>query len=139
MHINKIFEKPFIPKTQKDPLFIPPQITTYRDSLNQDKKVYNYTAQKYIENIYRVQTFLNLNPRATNIKEPNTNYITQKLLGYNKLIALPKTNPSLIKTRFDYGLLNTIYTQDGEELTAMEELHKIFTTYKRIQKEIYFI
>ena len=76
MNLNKIFEKPFIPKTQKDPLFILPQITTYRDSLNQDKKVYNYTAQKYIENIYRVQTFLNHNPRATNIKEPNTNYIT---------------------------------------------------------------
>ena len=54
--------------------------------------------------------------------------------GYNKLIALPKTNPSLVKTCFNYGLLNTIYTQDGEELTTMEELHKIFTTYKRITK-----
>ena len=133
-NMNKIFEKPFTPKTQKDHLFIPPQVNTYRDSLNQDKKIYNYTAQKYIENIYRVQTFLNHNPRATDIKEPNTNYITQKLQGYNKLIALPKTNPSLVKTCFDYGLLNTIYTQDGEELTAMEELYKIFTTYKRITK-----
>ena len=66
MNMNKIFEKPFIPKTQKDPLFIPPQITTYRDSLNQDKKVYNYTTQKYIKNIYRVQTFLNL----TNFPKP---------------------------------------------------------------------
>ena len=54
--------------------------------------------------------------------------------GHNKLIALPKTNPSLIKTCFDYELLNTIYTQDGEELSAMEELHKIFTTYKRVTK-----
>ena len=24
MNMNKIFKKPFIPKTQKDPLFIPP-------------------------------------------------------------------------------------------------------------------
>ena len=54
--------------------------------------------------------------------------------GYNKLIALPKTNPSLIKICFDYELLNTVYTQDGEELTAIEKLNKVFTTYKRVTK-----
>ena len=97
MNLNKTFEKSFTPKIQKDLLNIPPQIIIYRDSLSQNKKVYNYTVQKYIKNIYRVQTFLNLNPRATDIKEPNTNYITQKLQGHNKLIALPKINPSLIK------------------------------------------
>ena len=46
MNLNKIFEKPFTTKIQKDLLNIPPQITTYRDSLNQDKKVNNYTSQK---------------------------------------------------------------------------------------------
>ena len=37
-NMNKIFDKPFIPKNQKDSLFIPPQIHTYSESLNQDKK-----------------------------------------------------------------------------------------------------
>ena len=36
MNLNRLFGKPFIPNTPKDPMFIPPQITTYRDSLNQD-------------------------------------------------------------------------------------------------------
>ena len=100
MNLNKTFEKPFTQKIQKDLLYIPPQITTYRDSLNQDKKAYNHIARGYIENIYKVQTFLNLNPRATDIKGPNTNYITQRLQGHNKLIALPQNQPKLNKNLF---------------------------------------
>ncbi|KAM3344065.1 hypothetical protein P3S68_026156 [Capsicum galapagoense] len=29
MNLNRLFDKPFIPNTPKDPMFIPPQITTY--------------------------------------------------------------------------------------------------------------
>ena len=49
MNLNKLFDKPYIPNTSKDPMFIPPQITTYRDSSNQDKK----NLQPRSPNIYR--------------------------------------------------------------------------------------
>lgn len=140
MNMNKIFEKPFVPKTQKTPLFIPPQTTTYRESLNQDKEPYNHITRAYIKNIHKIQTFLNHNLKAKDIQEPNTDYITQRLQGYNKLIALPKTNPNLVKTCFSYGLLNTIYTQDGNELTTIPELYKAFATYKKITRgNLFFV
>ncbi|KAM3339818.1 hypothetical protein P3S68_029687 [Capsicum galapagoense] len=140
MNTNKIFYNPFIPKTPKDPLFIPQQTITYLDSLNQDKKAYNHITRSYIENIHKIQTDLNLKLRATSIQEPNSDYITQKLQGYNKLIALPKTNPNLVKTCFSYGLLNTVYTQDGSELSAILQIYKAITTYKKITKgNIFFV
>ncbi|KAG5594653.1 hypothetical protein H5410_035885 [Solanum commersonii] len=36
-NMTKLFDKPFIPKTQKD-IFIPPQINTYKESLGQYKR-----------------------------------------------------------------------------------------------------
>ena len=54
LNMNKIFDKPFIPKNQKDSLFIPPQITTYSESLSQDKKAYNHITRSYIENLYKI-------------------------------------------------------------------------------------
>ncbi|KAG5586419.1 hypothetical protein H5410_046853 [Solanum commersonii] len=77
---------------------------------------------------------LNLNPRSTTTDEPNQDYLTQKLQGYNKLIAQPKTNANLVRTCYNYGLLNTVYTYDGEEISGIHELHKVFITYKRVTK-----
>ncbi|WMV18597.1 hypothetical protein MTR67_011982 [Solanum verrucosum] len=79
-NLNQLFEKPFTQKA-KNPLPIEPQTSTYADSLQHEKKVYNHIARTYIENIYKIQTYLNLNPRSTNTKEPNQDYITQKLQG----------------------------------------------------------
>ncbi|WMV13752.1 hypothetical protein MTR67_007137 [Solanum verrucosum] len=90
-NMNKIFEKPFIPKTQKE-LFLPPQLNTYKESLGQNKKTYNHINRAYIENIHKIQTFLNLNPKSKNATNPNEDYITQNLQGHNKLIAQPGTN-----------------------------------------------
>ena len=73
-----------------------------------EKKSYNYITQTYIENIYRIQTYLNLNPRSNQTKDPNQDYITQKLQGYNRLIAQPKTSANLVKTCCSYGLLSTV-------------------------------
>ncbi|KAK4706426.1 hypothetical protein R3W88_034014 [Solanum pinnatisectum] len=117
-NMNKLFDKPYIaPKIQKS---VPtPQTTTYRNSLAQQKNTYNHITRTYIENIYKIQTYLNKNPRATNIKEPNTDYITQHLQGYNKLIALPGTNTILITTCYNYGLLSTVYTVTGEEISKI--------------------
>ena len=111
-----------------------PQTSTYAVSLQNDKKRYNYITQSYIENIYKIQTYLNLNPRSIQTKNPEEDYITQKLQGYNKLIAQPKTNPNLVKTCYNYGLLNTVYTYTGEEIVGIPELHRAFLTYKRITK-----
>ncbi|WMV49931.1 hypothetical protein MTR67_043316 [Solanum verrucosum] len=83
-NMNKIFEKPFTLKTQKESLFLPPQLNTYKESLGQNKKTYNHITRAYIENIHKIQTFLNLNPRFKNAKNPNEDYITQNLQGYNK-------------------------------------------------------
>ena len=100
-NLNQLFAKPF---TQKPQMQIPaePQISTYAVSLQNNKKRYNYITQSYIENIYKIQTYLNLNPRSTQTKNSEKDYITQKLQGYNKLIAQPKTNPNLVKTCYNY-------------------------------------
>ncbi|WP_221627827.1 hypothetical protein, partial [Proteus mirabilis] len=78
---------------------IEPQTSTYADSLqNQsEKKTYNYITRTYIENIHKIQTFLSLKRRSTT-QETNQDYLTQKLQGYNKLIAQPKTNANLVRT-----------------------------------------
>ena len=89
-NLNQLFEKPFTQKT-KNPLTIEPQTSTYADSLQHEKKVYNHITRTYIKNIYKIQSYLNLNPRSITTKDPNQDYITQKLQGYNKLITQPKT------------------------------------------------
>ncbi|KAG5595119.1 hypothetical protein H5410_036351 [Solanum commersonii] len=94
-NMTKLFDKPFTPKIQKD-IFIPPQVNTYKESLGQHKQAYNHITRAYIENIHKIQTFLNQNPRSTNTKNPHEDYITQHLQGYNKLIAQPKTNANLV-------------------------------------------
>jgi len=96
--------------------------------------VYNHITRTYIENIYKIQSYLILNPRCTITKNPNQDYITQKLQGYNKLVAQPKTNANLIKTCYNYGLISTAYTYDGEELSSIPELYKAFIIYKRVTK-----
>ncbi|KAG5620280.1 hypothetical protein H5410_005498 [Solanum commersonii] len=79
-NLNQLFEKPFIPRlTPKNILTIEPQTSTYADSLHHDKRTYNHITRTYIENIYKIQTFLNLNPRSTTTQEPNQDYLTQKL------------------------------------------------------------
>ncbi|WMV13462.1 hypothetical protein MTR67_006847 [Solanum verrucosum] len=134
-NLNQLFEKPFTPRlTPKNTLTIEPQTSTYADSLHHDKITYNHITRTYIENIYKIQTFLNLKPRSTTTQEPNQDYLTQKLQGYNKLIAQPKTNVNLVRTCYNYGLLNIVYTYDGEELSGIPELHKAFITYKRATK-----
>ena len=68
------------------------------------------------------------------------NYITQKLTGYNKLIALPKIKPSLVKTCHEYGLLSTIYTQDRNEISNISEIYDSLNIFKRITKgNLFFI
>ncbi|WMV18975.1 hypothetical protein MTR67_012360 [Solanum verrucosum] len=132
-NLNQLFEKPFTQKT-KNSLTIEPQTSTYADSLQHEKKVYNHITRTYLENIYKIQSYLNLNPRSTTTKDPNQDYITQKLQGYNKLIAQPKTNVNLVKTCYNYGLISTAYTYDGEELSGIPELYKAFIIYKRVTK-----
>ncbi|WMV45370.1 hypothetical protein MTR67_038755 [Solanum verrucosum] len=78
-NMNKIFEKPFMPKNQKDSLFIQPQLNTYKESLGQNKKTYNHITKSYIENIHKIQTFLNQNSRSKNTKKSHEDYITQNL------------------------------------------------------------
>ncbi|KAG5596027.1 hypothetical protein H5410_037259, partial [Solanum commersonii] len=133
-NLNQLFEKPFTPKMPRHTLTMEPQTSTYADSLQNEKKLYNHVTRTYIENIYKIQTYLNRNPRSTTTKEPSQDYLTQKLQGYNKLIAQPKTNVNLVRTCYNYGLLNTVYTYDGEEISGIPELHKTFITYKRVTK-----
>ncbi|WMV18655.1 hypothetical protein MTR67_012040 [Solanum verrucosum] len=137
-NMNKKFEKPFMPKNQKDPLFIPPQLNTYKESLGQNKKTYNHITKAYIENIHKIQTFLKQNPRSKNTKKPHEEYITQNLQGFNKLIAQPGTSTNLVGTCYNYGLLSTVYTQTGDEISTIPELHKVFMHYKRITKGTLF-
>ena len=82
-NMNKLFSKPYLSEnTQKD-IFVPPQINTYKTSLDSHKQIYNHITRTYIENIHKIQTFLNLNPRAKNTQKSNENYITQHLQRYN--------------------------------------------------------
>ncbi|WMV18137.1 hypothetical protein MTR67_011522 [Solanum verrucosum] len=62
-NLNQLFEKPFTQRTPRH-MSIEPQTSTYADSLqNQnEKKTYNYITRTYIENIHKIQTYLNRNP-----------------------------------------------------------------------------
>ena len=94
-NLNSLFDKPFIQR--KPTINIPePQTNTYAASLYQEKKIYNHISSTYIRNLHQIQAFLNLKPKSTTTTEPNTDYLTQKLQGYNKLIAQPKTNANLL-------------------------------------------
>ena len=56
------------------------------------------------------------------------------------LIAQPKTNPNLVKTFYNYGLLNTVYTYTGKKISGILEVHKAFLIYKKITKgNLFFI
>ncbi|XP_027774284.1 uncharacterized protein LOC107024889 [Solanum pennellii] len=48
--------------------------------------------------------------------------------------AKPGTNPNLIATCYNYGLLSTVYTVKGDEISKILELYKAFLQYKRITK-----
>ncbi|KAG5613720.1 hypothetical protein H5410_013544 [Solanum commersonii] len=65
-NLNQLFEKPFTQRTPRH-MSMEPQTSTYAESLqNQnEKKKYNYITRTYIENIHKIQTYLNLNPRST--------------------------------------------------------------------------
>ena len=69
--MNKLFSKPYTPQNTQRDTFVPPQINTYKASLDSQKQTYNYITRTYIENIYKLQTFLNQNPRAKDTKNPN--------------------------------------------------------------------
>ncbi|WMV08916.1 hypothetical protein MTR67_002301 [Solanum verrucosum] len=65
-NLNQLFKKPFTPRlTPKNTLTIEQQTSTYADSLHHDKRTYNHITRTYIENIYKIQTFLKLKPRST--------------------------------------------------------------------------
>ncbi|XP_070025887.1 uncharacterized protein [Nicotiana sylvestris] len=98
VNLNNVFDKPFTSKKPKEAIAITPQTTTYANSLHHNKKVYNHITQTYIENIYKIQTFLNLNPRSTTTTDPTQDYISQKLQGYNRLIAQLKTKANLVSS-----------------------------------------
>ncbi|XP_070048445.1 uncharacterized protein [Nicotiana tomentosiformis] len=140
-NMNNLFSKPFIQKniqnTQKE-IFLPPQINTYKESLNQAKKTYNHITRTYIDNIYKIQNFLNKNPRSQTTQNPDEDYVTHYLTGYNKLIALPNTNAKLVATCYNYGLLDTVYTQTGQEIATIPEVYRAFMQYKRITKGTLF-
>ena len=106
--------------------------------MNQNKQVYNHLSRAYIQNIHKTQTYLNLNPRSTITTNPKRDFITQRLQGYNKLIAQPGTNANLVRTCYEYGLLSTVYTTDGVELQKIPELYDAFTIYKRITNGSFF-
>ncbi|KAG5632856.1 hypothetical protein H5410_004573 [Solanum commersonii] len=95
-----------------------------------DKQYKNANLNQLFEKPFTQKT-----PRQiSTTKEPNQDYLTQKLQGYNKLIAQPNTNANLVRTCYNYGLLHTVYTYDGEEVSGIPELHKAFVTYKRVTK-----
>ena len=124
--------------TQKD-VSVTPQTNTYKASLDSQKQTYNYISRTYIENIYKIQTFINQNPKAKNTKKPDEDYITQHLQGYNKLIAQPGTNLKLVATCYNYGLLSTVYMITGDEISKIPELYKAFLQYKRVTKGTLFL
>ncbi|ADZ45066.1 putative inclusion body protein [Sweet potato vein clearing virus] len=73
------------------------------------------------------------------IQDPNLakeymGYITQPNKNYNKLIALPKTSASLVRSCYLYGMLATVYTSDGSELVDIPEICKAVKSYLAVTK-----
>ncbi|XP_025886063.2 uncharacterized protein [Solanum lycopersicum] len=150
-NLNSVFTKPFTPKVQIIDTSAPqtsphaaslsaPQTSPHAASLHKEKKTYNHISRTYIENLFKIQNFLNQKSKSTTTLEKTQDYLTQKLQVYNKLIAQPKTNPNLVKTCYNYGLLNTVYTYTGEEICGIPEVHKAFLIYKKLTKgNLFFI
>ena len=78
-NLNQLIAKPFIHNTPKQ-IPIETKTSTYVVSIQNksEKKRYNYITQTYIKNIYKIRTYLNLNPRSNQTKDPSQDYITQK-------------------------------------------------------------
>ncbi|KAG5576592.1 hypothetical protein H5410_056726 [Solanum commersonii] len=56
----------------------------------------------------------------------------------SKLPELEGTNANLVGTCYHYGLLNTRYTKNRDEIATIPKLHKAFMHYKRITKGTLF-
>ena len=73
-NLNSVFTKPFTPKVQIIDTSAP-QISTYAASLHKEKKIYNHISRTYIENLYKIQNFLNQKPKSTTTLEKTQHYL----------------------------------------------------------------
>ncbi|KAG5572305.1 hypothetical protein H5410_062071, partial [Solanum commersonii] len=130
-NLNQLFEKPFTPRTSRNTLTMEPQTSTYADSLQNEKKIYNHVTRTYIENIYKIQTYLNRNPRSTRTKEPSQDYLTQKLQAPAEILYEEIKPPIQV---IKIGLTKDMIIP--EDIGQQEEIQKIeipsFYTNKRI-------
>ncbi|KAG5631094.1 hypothetical protein H5410_002811 [Solanum commersonii] len=135
--LNQLFEKPFTPRTSRNTLTMEPQTSTYADSLQNEKNLYNHVTRTYIENIYKIQTYLNRNPRSTTTKEPSQDYLTQKLQGYKKYWITRRNTkieiPSFYANKRIIGISTIIQELANNYLTG----NAIWSYYSRDQLMIY--
>ncbi|KAG5631961.1 hypothetical protein H5410_003678, partial [Solanum commersonii] len=130
-NLNQLFEKPFTPRTPRNTLAMEPQTSTYADSLQNEKTLNNHVMRTYIENIYKIQTYLNRNPRSTTTKEPNLDYLTQKLQAPVEILY-EEIKPLIQVIKI--GLIKDMIIPD--DIEQQEEIQKIeipsFYANKRI-------
>lgn len=119
-----------------------PQINTYSEITKKPtQSQFVHRVHSYLTQFIQVANYLN-----KNIQSPDYNperligWQTKPLKGYNKLIALNNTDPKLVQTMYNYGLLHAVYTQNGDNLQHIPELHQVVKKYLGITKaELIFI
>lgn len=92
--------------------------------------------KNYLKNLQKLVNLLNTKPSnfKVNIEGKYFGYTTYPHDKFNQLIALHECSSSLIKSAYDYGLLYSVYTTDGSELSKIPELHRIVKNYLKITK-----
>ena len=75
--------------------------------------------KKYFDKYYNLIKTLFEKPCSPNYLETQTGYFTTVYNGLPKVTALFECPKDLIRDCYDFGLLNAIYTMNGEELTLI--------------------
>lgn len=139
IHPSRINHEPTIPFMSKSikigsimdfPSVVPSE--KYSDIVKSDKKDFVYECKQYINNFKIISNKLNKNPCS--ITEDYKGYTTIKHEKINMLIGLIGCQSELVKAAYDYGLLNTLYTTNGDECIKIPKLHRVVTNYIKITK-----
>ncbi|KAG5586420.1 hypothetical protein H5410_046854 [Solanum commersonii] len=83
--------------------------------------MYNHITRTYIENIYKIQTYLNLNPRSTTTEEPNQDYLAQILQAPAEILYEEIKPPiQVIKIGLTKDMIIPDDIKQQEEIQKME-------------------
>ncbi|GJS57354.1 hypothetical protein Tco_0652138 [Tanacetum coccineum] len=99
--------------------------------MSSEKKDFSYPIKQYIKNFAKIANFLNKVPSKM---ENDLGYVTCPHDKINQLVALVDCNSEIVKSAYDYGLLHSVYTKNGAEVSKIPKLFEVAKTFLKITK-----